>query len=833
MQSTARSSRASPLRRAANLIRTHHAVPLIAALLLGPASYLGGAPAFSIPLWTAVAFFAVAITGENWATLRRDRFVQAGVLAVSLAVFQLLPWPPVLLQRIDAESAWVSAGAISAFGRSRSVAWRALHMDPGTGWSVLEYLVGVVAAYVASRRIAERNSGTLLISLAATATLWISGVALAHKAWGLERVWGLYLPQGAANEPILSPIMNANHLAAFSGAGMILWLASAIGANQPAARLAAGTAAVLCGATTVLTLSRGGIIAAFGGVFLTFVLSRRASSRAGRRFGSRQFQTALVILGVVVLSFYTGWEAVQAEYATPDLRKLEVFVAAARIAAGHPLLGVGPGGLYAAIGLHGAIPGAFSMEMAESLPLDLAIAFGIPAALALLLLGARWLFHIRPKLADSETRLVGAYAAVVSLVVHDLGDFALWMSPAGMLLACLGGVLAGEVHLRNARTMVARRPDRSVQLLAVAGAALAIVSARTVVRMPDYVARDTMQTVASGGHLPDSAIRSILVQHPGDPYLPLAAATMYLRGHDRRALRLLARAMALSPRWGEPHRVLADALVTVRARSQAMVEVRLALQAGTDASRLVNLLVALAPDRYELDRLTPQSQAGRMLLDQYALAAHDDQRIEAVDEAILQRFPFDPRATLRQAARASAAQDSLRAFSLLDTLARRRTDCADCWVALADWYANESRLEEAVAIITARRPGGAAGRPFLERLGEYRTRLGDTDRMREAMRTLMELAGSDVDQRIRADGLLGGFEERLRHDAAALSAFERADALALPDHPYLERVIGIAQRAGDVPRVRAACRTMIDEGHPSQGTRTLCAGVERGDDHAI
>ena len=81
-------------------------------------------------------------------------------------------------------------------------------------------LLGLGAAYITATRVSSREEGDHTVRLVAYAALLIAGFALAHQITEQDRVFGFYRPH-AASPPILSPLLNPNHLAALTGAGAI------------------------------------------------------------------------------------------------------------------------------------------------------------------------------------------------------------------------------------------------------------------------------------------------------------------------------------------------------------------------------------------------------------------------------------------------------------------------------------------------------------------------------------------------------------------------------------------------------------------------------------
>lgn len=812
------------------MLRASHALPLLGLLAFGPALHLGGAPASAVPLWSTLALAALFLAGIEWTDgLRRDRLFLAGSVMIAVMAIQLVPLPPRLLAILDSASANVSAGALSPYRIDRAAAWRPLHLDPGSGYADLQYVVGLLAAYLAAKRVAARGHGDTVLLTAACATLWIAIVALAHRLWGLEKVYGYYAPSQAA-PPLLSPILNPNHLAAFTGAGAVLWIGRAAALVPGPLRIASGVAAALCFAVCALTLSRGGIAAALGGVLLAFVstvwgrtVSRRRSSRA-------LFDIWLVVCGALSAALFVGWQALRAEYVMGDYSKLGQIVTSLRALRHHFWFGAGSGGLHAAAAMEGVFPGEFSVVRAESLPVDLAIALGPAAALVVMYFAARWLWAVRPSIRNASPALVAAFCALLSLVAHDMVDFALWLGATGYLAALMAGVLAGSTSLKAtpAGGQSSQRPRAVVRaplLLAVAGC---VAASFVTLRSPVEAERDRIQSALRANALDRAMLQSAMLRHPGDPFLPLAGAAAALRSRDPNALRFVARAMELSPRWAEPHAMLARVLAAHGLTSQALLELRYAVGlSGRTHGALANLIIALDPDRETLARAVPPGALGNRFLTWIADRAGDRPIGERSDALLLERDPHNLGALHREIRRAHTRGDTATERRLAEELLRSYPADATGYRALAevqtasgDLIAAESTLRRGIEHTTE-------VAPLLLRLAEIQARRRDVPAMRVTMMRALEAAGADIDQRIATLGHLGSLEESLGNDASALSAFERADAMASPEHPYLGRIIAIAYRLRDLARLRGACGTLRDLGAPLGPHQEACNAVDR------
>lgn len=808
--------------------RTGLAVPLVTLLLFGAPLYMGGALAPAVPLWATVACLAFAITGVEARVLRNDLWVRCGALVIAVSVLQLLPLPGFLLRALDPVSADVSAGALAALREDRAYAWRPLHMDPGNGYAILQSFVGFLAAYLASRRLAYRGYASVLYSAAAHSTLWLSVIALVHAQWGLDKVYGFYQPRGAA-PPILSPLLNPNHLAAFTGVGTLLWLGRAAASETSVWRIANTSAAFLCGAVCALSLSRGGVAATFAGVLVFMVTVAWLRNAEKRRSSSRFLQSALAGAAVLSVSGWVALEQLRAEYATGDLSKLRFFGAVARTVGTHWMLGAGAGAASVAVAVNESVPGDVTVEWAENLPIDLALAFGVPVALALLWLGGRALWSLRPSPRTSGPYALAAFCALCSLVLHDMADFSLWLAANGYLAAVLSGMIAGE-HAHRAEPLNSK-PIASIRWPALLVTAFCVAAVAVTLRSPLYLARERTLASLTEGPLPAGELRRMLLRHPADAFLPLSAGVTALQNRQPDGLRHINRALRLAPGWTQPHLFLTELFFRRGLRAQALGELRRAAALSSQHHGvLAGLLLSQRETLTEQDlrAAIPEGSRGVALLREIAGRSPGNEEILSPVDAILrERVPGDLDVSLREAARIIHRGDRPGGVSLIEAAVRREPTATRGYLSLAATHAQGDDLAAAVRTIRAGIVRVPRNRELVMTLAEYLTRQRDVAAMREAMQQAFDIAGSNIDERIETFGLLGRLEMQLRNEGEALSAFERADAMAYPAHPYLGQILSIVHGMGDQRRLRDVCNTLRETETMTAAQRGLCAEADR------
>lgn len=814
------------LRRRMPQIRSSWSIPILVVLLFGVAMHLGGAAALAVPLWASVALFALVWTGIDPALLRRDRLLQAGLLLIAVSVVQLLPWPGFLLRLVNATSAEATSRALVVLGPAAPDRWRPLHLDPGNGAADLHYLFGLLAAYLASQQLTRRGHGASLLLTATVAPVWMSLLALLHRIWGLDRVLGIYAPQ-QATPPMVSPILNANHLSAYATAGLLLCMGQAATRNSGPQQFIASTGALLCGLVCALSLSRGGVVAAVIGVLL-FVFSVGWIQQKVSKRAQQQWLTAAG-LGAFILTVtgYTTLETLLFEFRIGGTTKLHLFRSMFGNLRHHFWLGAGSGASHVVASFSGVLPAEYTMDRIECMPLDLAIAFGVPTALVVLYLTLRWLWNLRPDMNKTAPTELAVFCVVFTLALHDLVDFSLWLGATGYLAACCAGYLAGErAALRAAGE---NAPDPQGRWLFFALFLASVGAGFYTVKSPLFVDRQIALSTANNGVFQPEALRPALNRHPADAFLSLAGGVSAARHGHPSSLRFLNRSMELSPKWARPHIAASTVLDARGLRNQALLELQLAASLEeTIHPTVVERLRSMNVTAEQLPLAIPAGILGNQLLG-LAGRSRSAELARMADELLISRDAREWQALYRQASRLEANNEVARARELYTQITQLAPTAPAGYFGMCVSFLNGNALPEAETWcqrgMRSVRPDQKS--PLLVRLGELHARRGQTDLMRRAMAQLLEQAGSDIDARIAALGALGSYEIMLHNDLAALSAFEQADAMSHPEHRYAVQLLTIAQRMGDVPRMRGACITLQEYGQPNAEQRALCSRIER------
>jgi hypothetical protein len=97
--------------------------------------------------------------------------------------------------------------------------------------------------------------------------------------------------------------------------------------------------------------------------------------------------------------------------------------------------------------------------------------------------------------------------------------------------------------------------------------------------------------------------------------------------------------------------------------------------------------------------------------------------------------------------------------------------------------------------------------------------------MRREAALMQEAAGADLARLIESHGLRGELEAALGNDRAAYAAYEMADSLALPDHPYALPMAQIAYRLNDREALQTRCAMLLERDPTAEAALRLCDPV--------
>jgi len=230
-----------------------------------------------------------------------------------------------------------------------------------------------------------------------------------------------------------------------------------------------GTQAACCAVCLIavgMTGSRAGILVTFLSMFFAVILYL-VPLQLGRESFWNFVRTAFVV-GVVGLAL-VGAAAMSriSEIGLVDAQRLEVYTTALKMIRGHELLGFGLGNFEAAFPLYrpAALGSQGIWDRVHSIPIELAIDLGIPAALCIFGIAAFYFVRlVRGALARKRDRHIPVVGAGVFMLgmLHSCVDFSLQIPGYGILFASIVGCGLAQSISRSARP--AKRQEQQEQI---------------------------------------------------------------------------------------------------------------------------------------------------------------------------------------------------------------------------------------------------------------------------------------------------------------------------------------------------------------------------------
>ena len=774
---------------------------------------LGGVPGWAAITIAVLSLISAAVPA--FVLVRRKQGVSLpavvlwGIAMTSIVLAQSVPLPrawvatyhPDLVRSVDVLSAALGQASPSTLAAS----W-----DPGATRAALVHAGGALAAATAAAIALPIIGRRALVACAAVSGALVALVALAHGALGATAVFGLYDPRWAA-PVLLSPLLNGNNLAGLVGMCAPPLIALAVDTSNPRVRLAWLGSALVCVVVAVITLSRGGIVATLAGLLIFAVLAafRRGDGRARRT--SLGATAGATVVGAAIGLYWAG-DAARSYLLEDDYTKLGVALRATDLVAAHPWLGVGRGGFSAAfVSLMGL---ETRYQYAECLPVQLAAEVGVPLALAsFIVLGRAWLGSVVQ--ARSWPRL-GACAAVASIALHDLADFALELPGIAVVASTL--LVAATAPSEAASTTPAsegRPPPLRVGLVAAGlavGAVLVVwggplTGARSV---SDVTSRAITSAQTGDWESFDREVRLGLADHPMEPAFALLAAHSHVRRGTTEAARWLNRAMILAPQWPEPRILAARWLVQRGALAQGLLELRAAeeLRPGVAADLTCELIRAGQVGASEILVLARGNTERHALLDRAARCVPIDNPVAiAIDGELGDAVLVEPQ--LRRARRALAAGRHAEARAALERVPiNRRDDRVTDLLAATLVEVGEPDAAQALVEGELRRVGTSL--TLLSRLVRVQSARGDLEAARATVTRLRGRAAGQPSRIADAFTLLADVEVEHGNHGRAVAALEDARRVH-PAPSSLVRLATLTERMGDLRRSYGAwdelCRT--------------------------
>lgn len=796
---------------------------LLAAVVPASAMSMGSIPAWALVVMSAAAALACALL---WATpptrmTRATRWVLVamGVL-LAATIAQAVPLPAGLAAAIAPSSADVWARSLSPL-REAGPSFHPLSVAPSA--THLEVLRGVFygSVFLASVRVAAVDGGaTFLVRLVVASSVAMAFVALAHAATSAERVFGVYRPRElyAYNPGHYSPLLNLNHLAAYLAVGGCVALGALVMKRSMPRVLSAAAAAILVG-TSVWQGSRGATGALLFGIVLVIALG----AYARRRFEGGRAEVVVIGLCVAAAAVMVGLstsELARTRLASRETVKVDVARASMELVRESPWFGFGRGAFETVFPSVRKGTTYFTFTHPESLPVQWVVEWGVVVSFVA---AAMFCWALRPQTVLRAVRpAVGAWTAIVVVVLHDLVDFHLEVPGVVALVLVCVAIAAGARSRESTEGAPLDRGVRAARGCAFALALATPLAIAWVVPDADHALADDRKRLGRMATDPGtteasfmSELRGAMRRYPAEAFFPLMGAVWEQTrpSSDGSVVPWIGRALERDPRFGRAHLVLARS-IGARSPAQARLEYRLAYEYDEN-------LRALAVR--EGSRLVDGVDAARDLVPPGALGV---EVLEVLVPALTERLPataasLDADLLVRAPGSASALRRRIEG-ALADVKANepwcegeaRRASCLDEASGAAEALVRGAPKQcEALALEVRVRLARGEGRDALDALDEASETAADRA---TCQRRLIELALESGDRR-RADVVLerlmrGGCgraaecaelyewaaraEEARENFARAVRLYRRVVEITPERDELLEHVVELATRVG-------------------------------------
>lgn len=791
--------RARPGRAAARERVARAAVAAMVVTVTAAPHLLGGAAPWAVG---PITFASAVVAGlAFWAARRSDvaerpaPVALAILLGVGITFLQTLPLPMELVRALAPETVTHVEHA-RALLEQPTAGPVALSRDPGATRQMFVHGLGVLAAFSGAWLLCVEGFRRWVVGAVAGSTLLIALVTLAHVAFGLDEVYGVYAPVYAEPE-LMSPLLNSNHLSGFLSMGVPVILGLALRQADAGRRYLGICLAVLVGATALSCLSRGGAAALLGGVVVFGVMALAMRRRRGRGRGGWA-ATAGLAAGSFAVAAGAAWTVagpIIDEIGKGNTNKLDLARAAAEFSLRDPWLGVGRGAFSAAFAT--VAQGEGRAVHAENFVAEWMVELGLPATA--LIVGV-FAYAVARALRDLRSvERLGAAVGVLVIAAQNLVDFGLELPGIGVVAATL---FAAAVAPRPERDSPPPRHLRRLHMLritplvAVAGLVSAALVGPILQRDSLEGVRAELEAATGPGARPRfrATLERAVELHPAEPVVPLLAGAEAVLHDDPSAMRWLGRAMHLAPFWAAPHVQAARFLARAGHSDQALLEIR---EAATLAPRapvdLACAMLELRPDAALLLRAAPPSEPHRAEFLEAAVRCLRDhpEQVERVDRAMLESDPSLVMPRARIATRRTQAGDPEAALEMLEPIVRAGTHRADVWTAWARAMIAVGRPSEVPPrLLDVERSADEPAR-VIEARARAAAAAGDPLGASEAVDALRGLAGGSARHLARAAALEAALARRMGNHAESLAHLQEARRL----EPTPERIEQVARQA--------------------------------------
>lgn len=693
-------------------------------------------------------------------------------LLLGLSLFSLvqsLPLPLAWVQRLSPAAAQVFE---DAFTLTRTPLDHPVSLSVDPGASRVEALKWLVYAgvFLTASRLSRPQLPALFVLGAGT----LAGVlSLLHGLFEIPEWFGLYERQLAGPSWAPAPLLNPNNFAGYLNLGIFAGFGLICQRKPIVSRAALGIALVLGVALVVLTGSRGGVLALALGTLVAGFLFRRGHSAI------RSWVAVLgIALGGIALAVIGMTELVWRQLVDETTSKLRIIEYSTPLLGEYPWFGVGRGAFETAFPAYRSVPGLNIAQYAENFLVQWLAEWGVVVTL-LAILGFALFLRTRPSALST-----GILLALGVLLFQNIADLATEVASVGIATFALLGAVAKPS---------ARQPS-ALGTLAYGAFLLPLVA---LTGRPDAVDERAQAKTLS---VPE--LKSAILRHPADPFLPLVGAAKH-QGADQNPLPFLTHALRRDPLNAEAHLLLADALAHRRRLGQALLEYRKATDYGPWLlSTVTSRVIALTPHLPTRLRAVPDGAAGIPLLLQ--LAERVKEQRDRWLELALARDPKDNRV---HEAFARHFFEKLPACPECEGRLREHVahlgESASGILQRARLLAHEGKADDAERYLAERCDRLPNPASCHRQRVDYAKKLAEPKRFEDASSAFTAASCAKAESCAAAFTWLGNLELSRGHQLTALSRFERA-AQEAPTAAIWKKVAEIATRVGKLSRARSA-----------------------------
>jgi tetratricopeptide (TPR) repeat protein len=630
-----------------------------------------------------VGALAIAMLGPLSAGPARVSLPALIVLGLAAyTLLQALPLPIAILSKIAPLNADVWQRALLPFDLA-GPSWASISLD--RGGSCVEALKWFVYAgiFVLSAWMSERRGAEWGVGLVFGCAVLLSLVTVGHGLANATAVFGIYKPHMIAGPWHVSPLLNTNNLAGYLNLGAMCGLGLLIARRPPVPRWIVGLGVATIVGVEVISASRAGFLVFPLGVAMFAFLQRLPNQEQDENVSRRAFPWLLgaAVGGGAILAILGGTAATWQELYDKNLEKLAMISWTKPLIRDHPWFGIGRGAFESVFPLYRAYIGNMVFTHAENFPAQWISEWGIPVALAAM--GALgWIFRPGSMGVRRSSICAGAWIGVFILLAQNMLDLALEVPAVSIAMAGTLGSIWGD-YKRRRTTRVSgwsMRWHDSTQaaaagmvvtglLVGVAVFATTKTGVREVGRDKDELYErllhlETKDRLAVAAFRKD--LKEAMLRHPAEPYLPLLGAITARSVRDMNPMPWIQRTLERSAVNGPAHILLADILAGHQATSQALMELRLAVNDDPGFATIAAAKAsALTHDFDELMRSVPAGTVGVVALESLAsrMSAPGETSLrERLEREALARDPNRPephRALANELIQRIASQDAV------------------------------------------------------------------------------------------------------------------------------------------------------------------------------